>query len=244
VKLEDLTGSGCWVDSRQTGRIACRVRDARRAAVSFKTQCPIRSSDPPLASWVPMRTGLAFPRLVAGGARRRAGAPLAPSNTPVSHELGRRRTTRSWAIACRSGRSGRSARRCLDHPPEPTRDNPNGRCLPDTCRLTCGNVARREGLEPPTARSVAIVRPSPVGFRNPAPCAEQRGPTSWTIGRWPCPSFCWICREFVRALERAARALSLVSHCGRQARMLLQDSWSLSRISARLSDAVQSLWDS
>jgi cystathionine gamma-synthase len=51
----------------------------------------------------------------------------------------------------------------------------------------------------------------------------------------------WGVRKWL--LERAARALSLVSHCGRQARMLLQDSWSLSRISARLSETVHPLWD-
>jgi hypothetical protein len=55
---------------------------------------------------------------------------------------------------------------------------------------------------------------------------------------------CWICREFVRALERAARALSLLSQRARQARMLLQDSWPPSRISARLAERAQPLWDS
>ena len=54
---------------------------------------------------------------------------------------------------------------------------------------------------------------------------------------------CWICREFVRALEKAVRALSLLSQRARRARMLLQDSWSMSRISAQLSETVPARWD-
>jgi hypothetical protein len=96
------------------------------------------------------------------------------------------------------------------------------------CRMPCLTLAC------PAARATWTSRPAP----------RQRGLRCWLMRRMRLSVQCWICREFVRALERAVLGLSLVRQHALRARTLVQDSWSMSRISARLSERAQSRWDS
>jgi hypothetical protein len=59
----------------------------------------------------------------------------------------------------------------LDHPqsgPDRSNDNQDEGQLAETYRLTCDDVARREGFEPPTARSVVSHHPSPPALLIPS----------------------------------------------------------------------------